>query len=227
MPYRIDINRGVFGTSRSLRLSGGSELKTTATGSRKRSSSILAGPRYALYYPSRPSRVSYFVRFGNNRVNGELEDVSGGMFALHDMDFSNSDETVIGLGVVNGRFRHGANVQYAMNLQSHSHHHMNHVSQDHENHSRVSSESESEYTNEHNHHHRSFSEDLPHTDRVLRGRWYVIFICARRERKFPPWLPQKSHKQIENTPHRARTPKQVQDRHSNELERHDLQYSYR
>ena len=184
MPYRIDINRGVFGTSRSLRLSGGSELKTTATGSRKRSSSILAGPRYALYYPSRPSRVSYFVRFGNNRVNGELEDVSGGLFALHDMDFSNSDETVIGLGVVNGRFRHGANVQYAMNLQSHSHHHMNHVSRDHENHSRVSSESESEYTNEHNHHHRSFSEDLPHTDRVLRGRWYVIFICARRERKF-------------------------------------------
>ena len=73
---------------------------------------------------------------------------------------------------------------------------------------------------------RSFSEDLPHTDRVLRGRWYVIFICARRERKFLPWLPQKSHKQIDNTP-RTRTPKQVQDRHSNELERHDLQYSYR
>jgi len=208
LSYRVDVNRGVFGTSRSLRLRGGSEFKTTSTGSRKHSLGVLSGtfslyffffffsstlfifinthtqthththtgPRYGLYYPSRPSRVSYFVRFGNNKVDGQLEDVSGGLFALHDENFKNTDETVIGVGVVNGRFRHGSNVRYAMNLQSHTHHHLNHVSQDHANHSRISSETESDHTNHHNHHHRSFSENLPHTDRVLRGRWYKIDI---------------------------------------------------
>ncbi|KAJ0411824.1 hypothetical protein ATCC90586_002977 [Pythium insidiosum] len=111
LSYRVDPSLGAAGTAKSLLVSGHEDVfaKRTTDASRQR---VRNGPRFLLPAPSRPTRVSFFVRIAD-LVEGTMQTNRGAVFGLHrgpTGDSDRKDEFLVSVGLVDGALRHDANV---------------------------------------------------------------------------------------------------------------------
>ena len=112
--YYVDTQRGVFGTKRSLRLEGG-ETSETESGVAKVDPYVMNGPRVDLGAPRRPMRVSYYFMLAPPK-RGTKENNWGAYFAIHAPGWQETLETMIGVAIVDGTFRHAANFGHTPGL---------------------------------------------------------------------------------------------------------------
>eukprot|EP00501_MAST-03F_sp_TOSAG23-6_P002165 GSMAST32.ASY1.ANO1.2265.1 assembled CDS len=120
MRWYIDSNEGAMGTTRSLKVVGGNN-SLTASNVSKTNPIVLSGPRFL--FPGlpndsaeKPERVSFFIKLGQI-VFGQKENNWGGYVAIHGANFQITSESMIGIGIVNSNFLHGANFAHAMGFQ--------------------------------------------------------------------------------------------------------------
>lgn len=119
LSVRIDPSLGAAGTNKSLLVHGSEVIDTSrkiaAPGSYQMSRN---GPRFVLDSPSRPGRISYFVRVGNI-ANGDLSANRGAIFGVSstnqtaasdaNVESNGTSELMIAVGMVDGSFVHEAN----------------------------------------------------------------------------------------------------------------------
>ncbi|GLE00851.1 hypothetical protein PINS_up009648 [Pythium insidiosum] len=113
LSYRVDPSLGAAGTAKSLLVSGHEDVFAKTTPDRRASRQrVRNGPRFVLPTPSRPTRVSFFVRVAD-LAEGTMQTNRGAVFGLHRGPIGDSDrkdEFLVAVGLVDGALRHGANV---------------------------------------------------------------------------------------------------------------------
>lgn len=111
LALRVDPTLGAAGTHKSLLVDGSEGYESGSDGLLQTKSHQLArnGPRFVLDAPSRPTRISYFVRVGNFR-EGKIASNRGAIFGVHAVeDGDDKDEFMISMGIIDGVFTHEPN----------------------------------------------------------------------------------------------------------------------
>ncbi|TYZ68546.1 hypothetical protein PybrP1_008596 [[Pythium] brassicae (nom. inval.)] len=112
LAIRVDPTVGAAGTFKSLLVDGSEDYDSGSHGVVRSQSHQVSrsGPRFVLDAPSRPTRVSYFVRIGNF-ARGKVTTNRGAIFGVHGSSSGgdNKDEFMIAVAIVDGSFTHEAN----------------------------------------------------------------------------------------------------------------------
>ncbi|KAF1329654.1 hypothetical protein FI667_g5827, partial [Globisporangium splendens] len=112
LALRVDPTIGAAGTAKSFLIDGSEGYESGSDGILDAESHQIVrnGPRFVLDAPSRPTRVSYFVRVGNF-AEGKITNNRGAIFGVHAAQSSDDDrdEFTISIGIIDGVFTHEPN----------------------------------------------------------------------------------------------------------------------
>eukprot|EP00948_MAST-09A_sp_MAST-9A-sp1_P000178 g178.t1 len=103
--FMLDTQTGAQGTQQSLLLRGGERRKTRSNVMRE-APMPRNGPAFYLGENKQPTRVTMYMKIGDY-TQGSTRNNQGSYFALHEAN--NPTESMIGVGLVDGSFAHGAN----------------------------------------------------------------------------------------------------------------------
>uniref|UniRef100_K3X2K1 EF-hand domain-containing protein n=1 Tax=Globisporangium ultimum (strain ATCC 200006 / CBS 805.95 / DAOM BR144) TaxID=431595 RepID=K3X2K1_GLOUD len=111
LALRVDPTIGAAGTTKSLLIDGSEGYESGSDGILDAQSHQIVrnGPRFVLDAPSRPTRISYFVRIGNFG-EGKITNNRGAIFGVHSSGRDDDkDEFMISIGIIDGVFTHEPN----------------------------------------------------------------------------------------------------------------------